>query len=246
MRLLGWFVSVLAHLAFVLAGFIVWPREIKPLEADSAVVPVEVVTFAERANVAPIAPPTPSAAEAPEEKGAPQPAETSPSEPTEAVPEKKPEPKPKADKPKAFDFDKLALLIDRAKKTPGRKEAAAAPSAKPGDKPRRGFGAQDGLATTERDALKAQLQKCWRAPVDLPHPERLIVRVHISLTRQGALASEPQLVSAVAIGDSAMRVAAENALRAVRLCAPFTLPTETYDRWREVNFTFDPREMSEQ
>jgi hypothetical protein len=32
-------------------------------------------------------------------------------------------------------------------------------------------------------------------------------------------------------------------VRAVRRCAPYNLPAEKYDSWREINVTFDPREM---
>jgi hypothetical protein len=67
--------------------------------------------------------------------------------------------------------------------------------------------------------------------------------VRITLARDGALLTQPQLASGVAPGDTTMRVAADNALRAVRMCAPYELPPATYDRWRDVIFTFDPREM---
>jgi len=35
----------------------------------------------------------------------------------------------------------------------------------------------------------------------------------------------------------------EDAVRAVRRCAPYTLPPQKDDSWRELNVTFDPREM---
>ena len=37
--------------------------------------------------------------------------------------------------------------------------------------------------------------------------------------------------------------APESALRAVRQCAPYNLPAEKYDAWKQVKVTFDPREM---
>ena len=39
------------------------------------------------------------------------------------------------------------------------------------------------------------------------------------------------------------QVAAESALRAVQRCAPFNLPVEKYDSWKEIIMTIDPREM---
>lgn len=242
----GWIISLFAHVAFLFAGYIIWPHAAKELDVDSAIVPVEVVTFAEQSNVTPIAAADALPAPIPTEQGAPQ--ELSELAPApEAIPIKPNEPKPKTpEKSKAqpkVNFDQLALLIDRSKKSTGASQTTTSPTAKTGETPRQGFGAQSALTATERDALRAQLSKCWRAPVDMPDPARLIVRVRITLGRDGSLLSQPQLVSGVSPGDAPMRVAADNALRAVRLCAPFELPAATYDRWRDVIFTFDPREM---
>jgi hypothetical protein len=38
-------------------------------------------------------------------------------------------------------------------------------------------------------------------------------------------------------------IAAESARRAVLRCAPYSLPAEKYDAWREVIINFDPREL---
>jgi hypothetical protein len=37
--------------------------------------------------------------------------------------------------------------------------------------------------------------------------------------------------------------APESALRAVRRCAPYDLPAEKYDSWKQVKVTFDPKDM---
>ena len=41
---LGWLVSILAHIAFVCAGLLVWPTNVKPFNDNGAIIPVEVVT----------------------------------------------------------------------------------------------------------------------------------------------------------------------------------------------------------
>lgn len=240
----GWLFSLIAHLAFVFAGYFIWPHVTKTLSEDSAVVPVDIVTFADQSNVTPLSAPDALPAPIPTEQGAPMEA-TEAVPPPEAVTETlaKPKPPEKTKPQQQFSLDQLSLLIDRSKKKAGNNPNPTAPAAAPGEKPRQGFGAQNGLTATERDALRAQLSRCWRAPVDMPDPARLIVRVRISLSRDGSLLTQPQLVSGVAPGDTTMRVAADNALRAVRMCAPFELPAATYDRWRDVIFTFDPREM---
>ncbi|MGE3302635.1 MAG: hypothetical protein AB7M12_05925 [Hyphomonadaceae bacterium] len=244
---LGWSFSLIAHLAFVLAGLVVWPHMVKPMPADDAVVPVEVVNFAERANVTPIAPKVISEeAPAPAESGAPQEsASETPPESAEAIApvSVKPPPKKQEKPPQQFNMDQLALLIDRAKKNPGQQTEAAAPKAERGEKPRRGFGAQTENATTEIAAMQAQMRRCWRKPVDMPNYERLVVKVRVSLQRDGSLAAQPQLSSFVGPGDAPMRVAAENALRAVRMCAPYELPAATYARWRDMELIFNPNEQ---
>ena len=95
-------------------------------------------------------------------------------------------------------------------------------------------------------ALRAQIANCWRAPADLSNPGRLAVTVHIELAVDGRLASEPVLISPAsrAGADGTLLVAIDSALRAVRQCAPFTLPADRYESWRSVNFNFDPRTMA--
>ena len=44
-------------------------------------------------------------------------------------------------------------------------------------------------------------------------------------------------------GDPLFNLAAEAAMRAVNRCQPYVLPAEKYDLWRDINVTFDPREM---
>ena len=61
------------------------------------------------------------------------------------------------------------------------------------------------------------------------------------LSQGGTLLRTPEVVEykPTQIGQ----VAAESALRAVQRCAPFNLPVEKYDSWKEIIMTFDPREM---
>lgn len=39
------------------------------------------------------------------------------------------------------------------------------------------------------------------------------------------------------------RIAAESAMRAIRRCQPYHLPLSKYEVWRDVEVTFDPRDM---
>jgi hypothetical protein len=95
-------------------------------------------------------------------------------------------------------------------------------------------------------ALRRQIQPCWLEPADMSNPRRLLVEVSIDLGLDGRLLRDPVLVtpSSRAGADASLVVAIDNALRAVRQCAPFNLPPDRYESWRQVRFSFDPRRMS--
>jgi hypothetical protein len=95
-------------------------------------------------------------------------------------------------------------------------------------------------------ALRAQIKDCWLEPADMSNPRSLLVVVNIELGIDGRLMREPQLVSpsSKAGASASLVVAIDNALRAVRQCAPFTLPPDRYESWRSVQFSFDPRRMA--
>lgn len=144
-----------------------------------------------------------------------------------------------ANAPKQRDFnpDQIAALLDR--RTPPRERAAneasqtAAFGASSGDAPR--------LTQSEIDALRAQIQACWNPPVGAEKAQELIVRLRVKFRTDGTLSAEPVLVNN---GSSPyFRVAAESAMRAVRRCQPYTLPAAKYEIWRDVEVTFDPRDM---
>jgi hypothetical protein len=95
-------------------------------------------------------------------------------------------------------------------------------------------------------ALRAQLKDCWAEPADLSNAASLIVDVNIELSIDGRLVGAPVLArpSSRAGASNALAVAIDNALRAVNQCAPFTLPPDRYEQWRQVRFSFDPRRMA--
>lgn len=243
----GWVISLLLHALALAAAIIVLPNSVSELSAPSVIVPIEAIV-GDITDIAPIAAPAPleELAPQPEPEGAPVLADASALTPV-AEPIADPIAKPKPKKPEppksALSLDQLAKLIDRSAKEPGRKVTQTAPNAAQGERPRAGAGAQTGLSASEIDALRARMVACWRAPIDAADPDRLVVRVRFSLRRDGSLESGPDLLTPINRADRALVVAGENAVRAVRNCAPYDLPQERYDQWREIIFTFDPRQM---
>ncbi len=161
---------------------------------------------------------------------------------------KKPEPKKEEPKPAAkktsppqpkFDANRIAALLD--KREPQRQAASGAEISRTNSlglpmasAPR--------LSQNELDALRARLRDCWILPAGAADAQDLVVQVRILFRQDGSLAADPTLLNR---GSSPyFRVAAESALRAVRRCAPFSfLPVAKYEVWKDIEVTFDPRDM---
>lgn len=96
------------------------------------------------------------------------------------------------------------------------------------------------LASSISRALKPK----WQAPQG-PDAEELVTILSFSLNRDGSLAGSPTVVRQLGINDMNRNQAArhaEQAVKAVRLAAPFDLPPEYYDAWKRVSaFRFDKR-----
>jgi hypothetical protein len=245
----GWIVSFIAHVLAAMLTLVTWPMAATRDLDRGAIVPVEIVTLADVTSVSPIA-------SQEEEEIAVSDA---------AVPEAQPEPEPAPAPPQPrqhslsdyLDEVQGSLFEDKsktkAKSSPRRTEGPR------GDRPR----AAAGLGAAEQAALEDQLRalmrdhmrrnRCWRAPVDLDlsNPQRLIVTVRVRLDARGRVLGSPQLVSpATTFGlDPHMRAAADAAVRAILACDPYPFPNyawaaEHYDVWRDMEFIFDPSQLS--
>ncbi len=173
----------------------------------------------------------------------PKPAEVTPPNPETADARPRQKPKPPAPKSKTSQMDKLAALLN---KLPTKEQQTEGDEAAPTDPENvKGVGQQTELTMTEMDALRNQMKRCWSVPAGSANAAALIVSVRIWLNPDGSLQREPAIVDmgALAGGDPAYRVAAEAALRAVRMCQPYQLPVEKYSSWREIEMRFDPRDM---
>ena len=71
------------------------------------------------------------------------------------------------------------------------------------------------------------------------------VAVNIRLNPDGSLSGVPKIEDTARLGrDPFFRAVAESAQRALRdpACMPLKLPYENYDLWKNIIFTFDPKE----
>lgn len=147
-------------------------------------------------------------------------------------------PQPQKEQPK-FDTSKIAALLD--KRDPQRQAAAGSElNAAPTMGAAMGNAAQ--LSQSELDALRARLMALWNPPVGMQDADQTQVTIRIRFKRDGTLATGPQvLTSGNGARFNAMR---DSAVRAVFVGQPYTmLRADHYDIWKEIDFTFDTREM---
>ncbi|MHC8509230.1 MAG: energy transducer TonB [Rhodospirillales bacterium] len=138
-----------------------------------------------------------------------------------------PEPPAQQEAKKTFNADIAKLL----KKQPNQPRPLADPSAK--------------VTISEIDAVRRQIQRCWNVPAGARGAENLVIAIKTRMNRDGTVEAANIVDSTRTRSDNFYRTAAESALRAVLndKCQPFRLSPEKYADWREITFTFDPREM---
>lgn len=234
----GWVVSFIGHVGFVIMTMLAWEARTTLSTSSVAVVPIDIVDIADESNVRALAMDIPEDA-APQEQT-----------PTEAEEEPAPAPAPTPERPRQrsdeFDLAAVAGLLDKQRE-PGRERNEGQRA----DRNQRGAG----LGTAEVVALEGRvvalmqraMQRCWRMPVDQPDYERLVVTLEFDLDRNGNVRGNPRVTSPRNYTfDPPMRVAVDNAVRAVRQCDPYPFPTDPqlgdhYEIWNEIEFTFTPR-----
>lgn len=161
------------------------------------------------------------------------------------TPRTKPKP-PKAKKPpKKFDDTIDALLNKLPDETPPPvPETEPEDDQQPTDTASASQFDQNGTKF-ERDDIAAIIQagmaKCWNPPIGVQNAGSLLVSFKINLKPNGELARSPQ--SQTRAGDTLTQSAVESAQRALIRCAPYNLPSDTYDVWKEMVLNFDPKSM---
>ncbi len=259
----GIIVSTALHMGIIGATMVTWPSAFSQSDEALPIVPVELITLDDVTNilatVREIEPPEPELPEPEPPIAEPEPelVEALPPEPLpelepepepEVVAEVEPEPEPPPPAPVAkpepqreeFDLDSVIALLDSRSQTEAPEQLS--------DQARAGIGDRNAMTMNLRDLVRAQMYECWSPPVGAPNPEELIVGVTVFLAPNGTLARAPQLSTAsraAAAANPFMRAAAETALRAVNICAPYrNLPADQYGMWNEITITFDPTKMA--
>ncbi len=194
--------------------------------------------------------PSPAAAPAPAEVAPPVPEEVTPTPlpPTlKPVAQPKPMPKP-AVKPVLKTASKPAPesvkpsrrpglsrdLVSGLSDTPKADSAASGTPAKV---------ASPAVASSIGAEIRRQLKPHWKSPSGAD-VELLRTTLIVRLKRDGSIDGSPTLDAQSGVNESnrsQARLHVDQAIRAVRLAAPFNLPSEYYDAWKVIRPTFDKR-----
>lgn len=101
------------------------------------------------------------------------------------------------------------------------------------------------LSSAERDGFRVAVQSCWVVDVG-SQAANITVTVGFSLTQEGKVeANSLKLISAQGEPASAVNSAFQTARRAILRCQKggYALPKDKYDTWRDVEMTFNPKDM---
>ncbi len=99
------------------------------------------------------------------------------------------------------------------------------------------------LTGGEREGLVLAVQKCWNVPVGLQNADNLAVVIGIELNLDGKLAGAPKLLEPSGTPTGALKQAFEAGRRALIRCAPYDLPQDKYEQWRQIEVVFNPEKM---
>lgn len=180
-----------------------------------------------------------------------EPEETEPEpEETEPEPVKKPDPAPRRPNDDLMSFLNQSESTFRSeqatrKERPEPKPVTPEPQTalenapKPAEtRNRQGAGERSANSARLEAIIVSRIRnECWAGADDLPNPERYNVQMNLKLNEDGTI-NELTLIDPKRrpIGSSFMGTAVDRALRAVRKCEPYRLPSEDYEEWKEIDF----------
>ena len=96
------------------------------------------------------------------------------------------------------------------------------------------------MTISEIDLLKQQLHGCLNLNVGVANLKEIKPVIYIEVNPDRTV-KNAKVVNQERLIDPSFRTAAEAAMRAVNNpeCSPLLLPQDKYEKWKEINFTFD-------
>jgi type IV secretory pathway VirB10-like protein len=247
-------VSAVLHIVLLILLYVGLPVLFRPPPQHHDPMPFEIVDISEITNtrVKPedeqMQPPAPPPKPAPKTQTAPTPPAPQPAEQkTEALSVPKPieKPKPQVEKPKPDPLASVLRNVAKMKTEQASKTNTQDTTQKQEEVKTVAPSLSDRLTISELDALRRQMRDCWLVPIGARDIQNLVVEVVIAVNPDRTVARADVVDTARMASDSFFRAAAESAVRALfnPKCTPLELPPDQYEKWKVIDFTFDPRDM---
>tara|TARA_B100001939_G_scaffold347074_1_gene367591 strand:- start:571 stop:1401 length:831 start_codon:yes stop_codon:yes gene_type:complete len=132
------------------------------------------------------------------------------------------------------ETDKVTALLD---KFPDERDVGEMIENKPQEK---NLTSDNIITAGEISNMRSQIEMCWNPPVGVRGAASQRVQVIIALNKDGTISNVEPVTRDL---KGSREVAIGAAVRAVLSCAPYEFPIEKYELWKEIKFTFDPRNM---
>jgi hypothetical protein len=102
---------------------------------------------------------------------------------------------------------------------------------------------KDNLTQKEISILRQQIANCWNPPLGCHEASEINIEIKVSMEPDGTI-KEVQLLDIDSINSDPLKLmVANSALRALYKCSPLKLPLKKYVLWKEINFTFNPKDL---
>ena len=187
--------------------------------------------------------PPPPPPEAPAPKPEPEKVAEAPPVPKVAAPPRKPVPPKKPEPPKKEDsFDQLVSLVkDLKQEVAKRPTPPQEPTeAEPDDRVRTLLNA-DRATLSERDAIRAHIENCWRIDPGKEGLQDLSADIKVTIQPDGSVRQALIENTARYFSDPQFRTFADSARAAVLSCSNIPISPQRYETFKEIVFTFSPQ-----
>lgn len=100
------------------------------------------------------------------------------------------------------------------------------------------------ITGTDIDAIRQKIAKCWLIPAGVEGAKDLAVDIRMDLAKDGTV-TKAEIMNKERMADPTFRAAAESAQRAALdpACQPLPLSPEKCEKWKQLTFRFNPRDM---
>jgi hypothetical protein len=88
-----------------------------------------------------------------------------------------------------------------------------------------------------------KIYSCWSIPLGLPSNVDKTFKINLQLKEDGNIISAEHTaedkIKMQSSGQSNFKVLAQSGMRAIKLCAPYSLPKDKYETWKNITINFE-------